>query len=270
MRVPPELDTLMWAIAEDDSASAAEEFLRRYPGYRDELMRRQSAVAGLRASKPMTNHPLISDGVRPIPRFTPRKVRYLPPEPRQVAIASILGLAAIAAASFTIASLVSPRPAAVRDVVPPRIIPPPVVQPTVPRTGSQGKLEIPAPAVVNEQVPKDREQERQSDTTRPAPSADRPITLVIKGGARLRNVLRMVEIESGLTIVYGPGLPNPDVNAEYRQVAPIDILKDLGRQYGFTPFDQGDGTVNVFPAVDAHGDGSDSGGVKTPLRRIGG
>jgi len=62
----------------------------------------------------------------------------------------------------------------------------------------------------------------------------------------------------GITI--GPGMADPTISVDYQGVNSIQILEDLGRQYAFTPFDQGDGSVVIIPARDPN--------VKVPPEKV--
>ena len=49
MPIPPEIDELMWAIAENDTADAVYDFEHRFPKYQQELMRRIKTVQALKS-----------------------------------------------------------------------------------------------------------------------------------------------------------------------------------------------------------------------------
>ena len=68
--------------------------------------------------------------------------------------------------------------------------------------------------------------------------------------APLQTVLKLVAAQGKLGITIAPGLSNPDVAIQYEDKTVIEILQDLGRQYAFTAFDQGDGSVLIIPARD--------------------
>lgn len=233
-RIPPEIDQLMWTVAEGDSQSARDEFVRRYPIYRDELLRRHATITGLRTGNPTTKIPQKS-----IPRFTPRELP--PPErsPRQIAVVSGLVLAALAVGSYTLTTFLSPPPKApTLPTRPPEetvaVTQPPVnrapITPTPPSTHGNGI----APGTAEE------------------PKYVRPTSLAIKS-ASMQTVLRMLGAQCGLRIIMAPGLPDTTVSVRYENMTPMAILQDMGAQYRFTPFDQGDGSVVIYPVASASG-----------------
>lgn len=67
----------------------------------------------------------------------------------------------------------------------------------------------------------------------------------------LVEALREVERQSGLQLVIGPGLSDDLVSPDFSGPA-LKVLEAMAKEYGFSVFDQGDGTVNVIPAVDAN------------------
>jgi hypothetical protein len=235
-KVAPELDDLMWAIAEDGKPQAVAEFEARYPQFGPELARRINMVKGLKGEKRRSE----AGAVPSIPRFVPREPRPASPPPRAVAITAGLVLAALAAASFTITSFVAAPPKVVTEPTPaPRepvavrrgpdtVIPDPVVE--------TPKPELPKPQVADPEPP-------------PTPRYLLPQSVSIKR-APLQTALQMVAMQGGLQLEMAPGMPNPEVAVDYEGKNTIEILEDLGRQYAFTAFDQGNGSVLIIPARD--------------------
>ena len=224
-RIPAAVDDLMWLVAEDPVSKAREEFDARYPEYRLELARRCDMVRGLKGSRP----------TKVVPPFEARRPQ---PPPRQVAWSVGLGLAAIAVASFTVVYL-STRPV---PTTPAR----PAISPT-------SKPETPAPAVVftnNLPTPNKPEPEPEAPAQAPVvPAYLQPQALNIKR-APLQTVLKLLASQGKLGLTIAPGMPNPDVAVSYSGKTVIEMLQDLGEQYAFTAFDQGDGTVLIIPARD--------------------
>jgi hypothetical protein len=98
------------------------------------------------------------------------------------------------------------------------------------------RTEAPSPSPVDQTTP-----------AAPTPAYMRPQTMSIKR-APLQTVLKLVAAQGHLGITIAPGLANPDVAIQYEDKSVIEILQDLGRQYAFTAFDQGDGSVLIIPA----------------------
>lgn len=261
-RLPPEVDQLLWTLAETGSAQAVEEFEARYPQYRYELGRRMTMVRGLKGEK------VRAEKAQAIPTFRPRPLPSRA-NPRALAWTGALVLAALAAASYTLTTTLSAPPEPRPD---PR--PAPVAQTEVKPAPAPPE---PAPhrSSVVENAPKPPpETDETPDDVKPdaTPAYLRPQTVKMKR-APLVDALKVIAMQGGLKIVMGPGMPNPDIAVDYEGKNTIEILQDLGRQYAFTPFDQGDGSVLIIPARDdgapaKPADGAHPGEV-FPNRRIG-
>lgn len=233
-RVPPEIDRLMWTLAEENNPGALDEFVRRYPIYREELARRRQAVSGLKTSRPAK-----PASVKPIPRFTPKE--HVRPARKLDAAHYVVGtlvLAALGLASYTFTSSLTshPTPPAPAPVVrtDPVQVPPTVVQ-KFPESAPPVQTPAPQPET---SPPKDN-----------TPKYLQPQTLTIKA-AKLHDALNLIGAQVGLNIVIAPGLPDPTVAVDYHDVTAVEMLADLGRRYHFTPFDQGDGSVVIYPTID--------------------
>lgn len=246
-RIPPEIDQLMWTLAEEGNPNAEAEFLRRYPLYREELLRRRGTVSGLRTGRPMVK----PEAKKPIPRFVPReKVAPQRPATRTLVGVGALALGALALGSYTLTSFLSPAPHAPGNAVVTTVAPPSAVNQETPSVQATPHPNFPDTAPAPEPEP------------RPIPSYERPHSLVVKS-APLSDVLTLLGAETGVKVLAAPGMPNPTVAVEFHDMTAMQMLNDLGQQYAFTAFDQGDGSVVLYPAVD---EGSSSGSV----RRIGG
>lgn len=238
--IPPEIDQLMWTLAEEGNQNAQEEFVRRYPTYRQELLRRRETLSGLKTSRPKA--PV--NATRPIPRFTPKEVA--PPRASRgtVATVGVLALAALALASYTVTTMLAPAPAhSVEEIPPTPATSLPLPKATLPRESTEPNRTV-EHSTAPENIPPDAVP--PVDDT---PKWAKPQNLVIKR-AGLVSVLQLLGASSGLKVVVAPGMPNPTIAVEYHDTTPIDMLRDLGHRYAFTPFDQGDGSVVVYPVVE--------------------
>ncbi|AIE87872.1 hypothetical protein [Fimbriimonas ginsengisoli] len=245
--IPPEIDRIMWTIAEDGNHGAADEFVQRYPLYREELLRRRETVSRLKTSGKRVKS-------ETIPKFVPTESIRTAPAPRQVAIVSALVLAALAAASYTITSLAAPPPKPEQILAPGGSSPSnvaPKLEPRKPESPIAKSNPDTSEAVVSHQTQ--------------TPEYLKPQTLVLKKAA-LVDALRLIASQAKVRIEIAPGMPNPTIALEYRDTNAIEMLKDLGSKYGFTPFDQGDGSIVVYPAVDPSGTSAGP----SNARRVGG
>lgn len=253
-KIPAEIDQMLWTVAEQQNMNAETEFLRRYPIYREELMRRKEAVSRLRTSRP-GNPPGTPLKPKTAPRFVPREKVATLPEPRKIVLVGALALAALAAASYTVTTMLTPPPT-----------PSPLPQET------QTTPQTPPSTVVQNEQPKQSAPDPGSSlgtgTPNPAPPVqaipawEKPQSLAVKE-LGLIDVLKMIQIQSGMRVEIAPGMPDPKITVEYHDMSAMAMLDDLGRRYQFTPFDQGDGSVVIYPAVDASQD-------RASYRRLGG
>lgn len=247
--VPPEVDRLMWAVAEAASPESIEEFCGRHPGHRAELMRRVNMVQSLR-----------NQVKSPVPRYAeaPRFVPTEPvpaPNPRGLFLAGALGIAAIATASYTAYSAFHPahrpvQPAVVKpvDLGPPQL---PVVRETPPVAPT-------SPPVVPRAEP--------NEVATAEPAYTLPKDEISVKDADLTDALTLISAGTGMKVVIGPGFVNQKVSVDYRGMSPLDAIQAMAKEYAFSVFDEGNGTFLILPVPD-NGPGPSSGRPAT--RRIG-
>jgi hypothetical protein len=227
MKIPPEIDRLMWAVAEANDPKALDDFEARYPMYRYELGKRLSMLRGLRGARP-------TEAVRV---FEPRYATSSPLRPRWVYAVGALCLASLAVASYFGTALMLPRN--------PKPIAAPLVRIDPPRVDG-GVEYVPAPENPTPQVVPVRP---RIDPVPQTPAYLKPQNLQLDE-APLQTALQLLAAQSGLRIEFAPGMANPKISIDYRGQSAIEILKDMGEQFGFTAFDQGDRSVLVVPAVE--------------------
>lgn len=233
----------MWLVAEQNDPSAIDAFGRRYPELRGEMVRRLEMVRNLKEARP-------DRADARVPVFTPTLAvaprRWLLPRWATAASACLL-LVAVGYASFRVVNELSrPAPQPVTEAPVPEIVHSGAFQPETPKTGG---LDI---AREPERSPTEARSEPDSlrfhEPLEPAGPAE--VEVAIKSTKiGLVEALREVERQSGLVLVIGPGLPDDLISIDLSGPA-MQVLKEMAQTYGFTAFDQGDGTVNVIPAVD--------------------
>lgn len=229
-QVPPELDRTMWILAERNDPKAIEEFGNRFPDLRTELVKRLEMVRSLRG---------MSDGVRPdrIPEFQLRGPEPVAASPRVIGVG--LGLIAAALALGTYA-VVTNRPL-------PRSVPVP--------TPISTELPAPTPGVVySDNLPNNTPSPQPVRET-PVMPTDIPAYAQIQDfffdHTKLAEAVRMIANAAHLRVEIAPGLPDIEITTSYPQVTPVDALKQLGTDYGFTPFAEEDGHVLILPVRDS-------------------
>lgn len=236
-KIAPELDSMMWAVAEDGNPRAIAEFESRFPDLRTELAKRLAMVRSLRGAGESVP--------AAIPRFTPRKTTApLPVSPRWPWLAAS---AAIAAAGFATYTVVSRQEA-------PRV---PGVAPI------QTALSSPSGAVVYSSdlptgypkaTPHLGPEPTPGMTARPTPAASLPPYLQPQqfqfNNTKLANAIRMTCLAGGLQVEIGPGLPDVLVTKDYSGYTAVQVLQALGDEFGFTPLEDGPRKVLIIPARD--------------------
>jgi hypothetical protein len=251
-RIAPELDGLMWTLAEGGNDRAIDEFGARHPELRSELIHRINMVKGLRSAKSPT-----VEAPKPIPRFVPREPRVSPIQSKgPTLLVGGLVLAAIAAATFTVITFMTPEKRLHKEDLQ---IPP---------------IRAQQPANVPSQLPKaDVPPVSEPDTIvkgNQSEAFQKPTSLRVDS-APLLTVLDMMSDICGTKIVAAPGMQNPNISVDYEGMTAMDMLRDLGKRYLFTPLDQHDGSILVVPAVDSSGTSQPNdqvGGIRS--QKIGG
>lgn len=230
--IPPSMDELMWLVAEQDDPSALETFGKRYPEYRNELGHRLQLVRGLKGSRPTQT---------PDPQIPAFELR---PEPRP----SVQRWVAVAACSVVLLGVAFGSYVAIKRWNPERnpaptvssVAAPPSSIPSVGSFEPQSKSipNVPSEPSPNEPTPKQE-----------VPVYAQPISLKLEGVSLLQAISSVVRL-SRLKVEYAPGMPDIQVSIEYANMSGMDILRDMGKTFGFTPFEQEPGTVLLIPATD--------------------
>ena len=232
--IPKEIDELMWTIADGTDQSAIEEFGDRYPALREELLKRIRTIKALKSGNRLPRSV-------PVPTFQNTQVR--PANWRLVwssfAVA-VLGLIAFGAYRVSTRSIPIPDVAPV-NVAPARL---PEAHVAMNAPVDQRRLNV-TPNNGNE-------------TTVP-PANNQPITNQnIVGSKRsislnsipLHVAILLVADQDHLSVTLAPGLPNPTVKVEFQNMAPMDMMKELGQQYAFSTVLDGAHSIIIIPKKD--------------------
>jgi hypothetical protein len=233
-KVAPDVERLMWLIAEGRDPKAISDFEARFPDLKADLAKHISMVSGLkRAGKQIPRHE--------IPRFTPLNAVARPAPRRTVYLVAAVGLAAVAYGAFSITNALITPPQN-RELTPikheeastkPGILVPPItppantVTPTNPETSPSGS---------------------PSGSQNP-PTADAPISKLITVKGKLPLQAAIVEIcrLGGITAEFPPSFPVVEVEMDFRGVPAMDAIQILGEKYGFTALPQEPGNILVLP-----------------------
>lgn len=237
MRIAPDVEKLMWMVADSADPQAIADFESRFPELRYELSKRIDMVRELKSSRRLGKSPGQTPHFRPSPAPSPSGTRW------KLALA-FAALSALAFGSFFVtrsyfgfAKQSEPTTTIVRQSPPtttPSVVSPkpvPQVQPTPPPSTDSHAEETPSSL-----APWDRLQTIRFEKI------------------PLQDALRAIAAQSGLKLEIAPGMPNPLIKSDYRGMTGLEILADMGPQFGFTAFHQGEGQVIVIPARDSSAD----------------
>lgn len=228
-RIAPEIDDLMWNVAESADSQAIEQFGERYPEYRPELGKRLALLRTMRASRPNapSPRPLRLPNGRPAPAWQ----RFA------VACAAICVAMIGFAGVVYVAKTTAPFPKPVANVEPIVTRPFDASNPTIRKT-----------------VPLDEEYHRfapSNDPNRIQPVRDanpweKPITVKFDRVA-LVDALQAIAVQGQLEIEIAPNMPQVEIGFAFERNRPIEILEALGVQHGFSVLIQGPGHVLIVP-----------------------
>lgn len=232
-RPPPEIDQLLWLVAESSDPAAVRDFEQRFPDYMLELGKRTAMVRDLQVAR---QH-LPSRAA--VPRFqVPRSAPSLRPQRIVWALSAAMIATAGIAAFFTARHLMAPpvQPegsTVVRNQISPEPNSVVFVEP--------GKQPGPIP-------------DTAGSTLETAPANAQPTHLLPisyqKNNVRLETALDEIAKQCGLIVEVGPGLANIEIDVSFVELTGAAMISALGSKYGFTVFDEGNGTLLVIPTVD--------------------
>ncbi|MCA0360724.1 MAG: hypothetical protein LCH41_06695 [Armatimonadetes bacterium] len=235
MKPPPDVDELMWQLAESGPDEAFEEFFGRYPEHRAELMKRREMVVGLKVAKPIK-------AKTPRENFMPSPGGESSPPRLQVLGVTVLLMAGVVMATLgTLRFLESRQPV---PVAAPTTINPQAIQ-EVP-SGDQGVAGL---SQDNSTPPTTPGTAQPGDQTALILPFEKPVTVVSRR-TTLMSALNDVAVQAGITLESAPGMRDVEIELDYRDVPAIKVIQDLGRVYGFTCLQQTTNTGLLVPATD--------------------
>ena len=248
--IPTEIDELMWTIAEGNDPHAVAEFGERYPNLREELLKRMKTVQAFKAAGSNVK-------TKKIPVFRSPNIQTVN---LQLAYGAVC-LALLVVGSFAIwrATHTSPVPATVPQV-------------------EVGNRKMPAVQVVpNNDAGMQGRQVRNSRTNKPetnrsnqeqqwinppvVPSRDEngmPRTTISLESASLHAAITMIAEAGKMKVQIANGTPNPTVKVDLRDMTPMDMLKELGKQYAFDTIMDGEHAILIVPKKDDLDDSNNS------------
>ncbi|HRF61029.1 MAG TPA: hypothetical protein PLH94_14085 [Fimbriimonadaceae bacterium] len=260
MKIPTHIDEKLWQLAEGGDADAALAFLASYPELKPEFEARSTMVAQLRGARPAPANPLTVPAFRtPAPAPTPFLPRWAMAATASVALLG-LGFASYMVVKYSGAPEPKPIPITRNDSTgtpdgttsgPPESLKPRFVfQNPTPGTADRGGSNPPRVEFAGPPAPT-RTSKLSPPVSDPKPQDVpelRPIT-IRSNKIGLHRALRSIGAKAGLKILIAPGLEDEIVVLDYRGPA-LQVLTDIGRNFGFTPITQGERTIILVPAAD--------------------
>lgn len=239
MKVPADIDALMWQIAEAEDPAAINEFKSKFPSYGSELDKRVFAVSGLKGSRPVSP--------------PPRRERFMPSQ-RVVASSPaiptwalfLVGVAVLSSVVFatygTIRFLDSQKAPVSKIAVNDGNQGTPSTSSEKPGAGTQ------LPQNTNPNTSGGSPQNVPIQAQQPPDPFDRPVTLV-SSQVELKTALADIAAQANVILEMPPDFPNPMIQIDYREIPAKRVLEDMGNSFGFSTFEQTPGTALLIPAV---------------------
>ena len=228
-RIAPEIERLMWLVAENRDPKAIADFEQRFPELRYELCKRIAMISGLKvAGRSVAKPPAI-------PRFAPKSVPQAHPA-RAWYVLAAAAMCVVAFASYSVAVLGRHPSNSLPTVTPVNTAPPeaPPESRVVYKDPTGGQSDSSVPPSQNSSLPI-------------VDPLDRPIDVTIEG-APLGSALSLIGAKAGLQVDVAPGLAEQLVDVDFAGASPKEIFAQLGSEYGFTAFPQEKGKVLIIPA----------------------
>ncbi|MCB8933082.1 MAG: hypothetical protein M9921_00510 [Fimbriimonadaceae bacterium] len=248
MKIAPDVDQLMWVLAEQNDRKAVEEFEQRFPDLRLELAKRVALVNNLRGAG------------RAVQTDTPRfhAPAATPPRWNRPLAAAMLAacLCALAFGTFYATRALMPAP---QHNAPP-------AQAggagagagaPVPKKAPDAGGQVPTTTVPNVAPP-------PIEPPAYVPKYQRRHTIMIDE-AGLLTVLEAIATQTGMQVEVAPGLEDVKISCDYRDATGMEMLQDLGTKFGFTALSQGGNRVLIVPATDSR-DGGPTGPMVPPTK----
>jgi hypothetical protein len=227
--IPPEIDALMWQLAENDNPVAQAEFESRHARFGPELTRRIRMVGELRQAGKTVVHR---------PTFTPRPARVAPASRWAIGAAAGLAFIAFAAVVF-VATTSGQKPSEPRPTV--------THQKTDPSVPKNDEVIVPEKNLPKQPVVRGGDPPQEEPKPENVSDYSKPRDIRIED-TQLTAAITLVAQGSGLEVTLAPGFQDRRVSLDYRGLSAIEILTAMGEQYGFTVFQESEGHLLVVPA----------------------
>jgi len=234
MSIPPDQSEKLWQLTESQDAKAIEAFLKKHPELKSEFQARSKMISGIKGSKP-ENKTASKDRFMPSPK-------PLSSGPNRWAAALAVSVLVVGAVFATVGTLkyienqtTPQQPLSVNQVK----------DLSTSTDNARPKQELPT-IENNPPITSDPNTVQPIQDVR---AVDRPVTLVAKS-ISLSTALNDIGIQAGIRLNSAPGMPDPEITVDFRDIPAIQVLQSLGQQFGFTPMVETQNSILLIPARD--------------------
>ncbi|ARU42433.1 hypothetical protein CCB80_15245 [Armatimonadetes bacterium Uphvl-Ar1] len=248
--ISEELNAKIWQVAESGDDQLTKAFIAEHPECKAELLARQKMVTTIKGSKPTQKVAR--------ERFMPSPDRNSNSLPRWAAFAaaSTLIAGAVLATVGTLRFLESQNQG--NAVLTPNH--------TKPLEANNGKTLPKTTQEIIPTVPTDPNSQLVPGQTPPVQELrliDTPVTIVASN-IRLDDALNDIALQAGIRLNSAPGMPNPNIQVDFRDVPAIEVLRAIGQQLEFTPMIETSSSILLVPARDPNAPESGLPGLVNP------
>lgn len=233
MSTPHEFNDILWQLAESQDQKQIEAFLKQHPELKPELKARISMISGIKGAK----HTVKAKNERFMPSARP--LSSDPPRWAAALAATVLMAGAVFATVGTLKYVESKN-------APPRTLGPGEIRKDL--TSKNGNA--PEPLKNEDPIPDTYIPESTDVPPLVATRANENRVTIVARQISLATALNDIGIQAGIQLNSAPGMPDPTITLDFRDVPAIDVLKALGAKLGFTPMEETDSSILLIPARD--------------------
>lgn len=236
--IPKEIDDLMWTIAEGTNQQAIEEFGDRYPNLREELLKRIKTINALKAggrTAKVANVPVFENPVTAPINLKPLFVSF--------------GVAVLAISTFGVWRVMNPPASA-------QTAPVQVIDVNTPKQPEANLPTYPAnniPENPKQDLPVNPPQVPTTDPNAGIIAANGKKTVQLES-ATLKAAILLIAESGHYMVNFAPGMHDPMVKVDFQDMTPMEMLKELGEEYGFVALPDGKHDVLIIPKKDEEDD----------------
>ncbi|MBL8067819.1 MAG: hypothetical protein JNM28_05175 [Armatimonadetes bacterium] len=236
-----EYNDILWQLAEHQDAKQIDAFLKQHPELKGELQSRINMIAGLKGvtAAPKRKPERFMPSARPLSAGPPRWAAAL--------AAAILVAGAVFATLGTLRFIES------------RNAPEPTYDPGQIKPGIEANNGNPQSGGNSLPNPVNNPPTTTGPGDTPPIQAERPVdrrvTLVARQTS-LSAALNDVGIQAGIRLESAPGMPDPTIAVDFRDLPALQVLEKLGAELGFTASVQSPDSILLIPARDPNAPGA--------------